>query len=282
MDYSYDCSVVIPLKNGEKYIKEALSSCIAQQTQYNFEIVICNDGSDDNSLRVIKKFIDSNSQYSFKLIDSPRPGIVEALNFAIENSKSDLILRFDQDDLMSVERIQTQVKFMKCNPGVVLAGSQINIFGDREINNEKKYKYPEENEEILKKIPFSNCFAHPAVAFRKDVFKGVGGYRVGLDGCEDYDLWLRMVRQGKVINLHQKLTYYRLHYEQHSYKYKSTIILKKIDSLSRALFLIDKTQKSERFEANRISKFSLLTSIILHIIRVAYVFPKDFGFRMVR
>ena len=282
MTNSYDCSVVIPLKNGEKYIEEALSTCIYQQTQYSFEIIVCNDGSNDNSLNVVKNFINSHPEFSLKLINSPKPGIVEALNFGIENSNSQIILRFDQDDLMSVARIQTQVKFMNSNPGVVLAGSQIKTFGERRISDERKYVYPESNKEILRKIPFANCFAHPAVVFRRDIFKAVGGYRVGSDGCEDYDLWLRMVRQGEVVNLNQQLTSYRLHYGQHSYKYKSGILLKKVNSLSKALFLTGKPQSSEIYKANRLSKLSLLASIFLHLIRVAYVFSKDFGLRMVR
>ena len=121
MANSYDCSVVIPLKNGEKYIEEALNSCIEQQTQYIFEIIVCNDKSNDNSLNIVNNFIDKHPKFSLKLINSSGSGIVEALNFGIENANSQIILRFDQDDLMSTARIQTQVKFMKSNSGVVLA-----------------------------------------------------------------------------------------------------------------------------------------------------------------
>ncbi len=282
MTNSYDCSVVIPLKNGEKYIEEALSTCINQQTQYSFEIIVCNDGSNDNSQNLVKNFINNHPEFSLKLINSPKSGIVEALNFGIENANSQIILRFDQDDLMSVARIQTQVRFMNSNPGVVLAGSQIKTFGERTISDKRKYLYPESNKKILRKIPFANCFAHPAVVFRRDIFKAVGGYRGGSDGCEDYDLWLRMVRQGEVVNLNQQLTLYRLHYGQHSYKHKSGILLKKVNSLFKALFLTGKHQNSEIYKANRLSKLSLLASIFLHFIRVAYVFSKDFGLRLIR
>lgn len=283
MANSYDCSVVIPLKNGEKYIEEALNSCIEQQTQYIFEIIVCNDKSNDNSLNIVNNFIDKHPKFSLKLINSSGSGIVEALNFGIENANSQIILRFDQDDLMSTARIQTQVKFMKSNLGVVLAGSQIKIFGERRIRNARKYLYPESNEKILRKIPFTNCFAHPAVAFRKDIFKAVGGYRVGTDGCEDYDLWLRMVREGETVNLHQQLTSYRLHYGQHSYEYKSGILLKKVNSLFKALSSSRKVQqdKNEIYTVNRLSNLSLFVSMFLHLGKIAYVFLKDFLFRIV-
>ena len=283
MANSYDCSVVIPLKNGEKYIEEALNSCIEQQTQYIFEIIVCNDKSNDNSLNIVNNFIDKHPKFSLKLINSSGSGIVEALNFGIENANSQIILRFDQDDLMSTARIQTQVKFMKSNSGVVLAGSQIKIFGERRIRNVRKYLYPESNEKILRKIPFTNCFAHPAVAFRKDIFKAVGGYRVGTDGCEDYDLWLRMVREGETVNLHQQLTSYRLHYGQHSYEYKSGILLKKVNSLFKALSSSRKVQqdKNEIYTVNRLSNLSLFVSMFLHLCKIAYVFLKDFLFRIV-
>ena len=283
MANSYDCSVVIPLKNGEKYIEEALNSCIEQQTQYIFEIIVCNDKSNDNSLNIVNNFIDKHPKFSLKLINSSGSGIVEALNFGIENANSQIILRFDQDDLMYTARIQTQVKFMKSNSGVVLAGSQIKIFGERRIRNVRKYLYPESNEKILRKIPFTNCFAHPAVAFRKDIFKAVGGYRVGTDGCEDYDLWLRMVREGETVNLHQQLTSYRLHYGQHSYEYKSGILLKKVNSLFKALSSSRKVQqdKNEIYTVNRLSNLSLFVSMFLHLCKIAYVFLKDFLFRIV-
>lgn len=283
MANSYDCSVVIPLKNGEKYIEEALNSCIEQQTQYIFEIIVCNDKSKDNSLNIVNNFIDKHPKFSLKLINSSGSGIVEALNFGIENANSQIILRFDQDDLMSTARIQTQVKFMKSNSGVVLAGSQIKIFGERRIRNMRKYLYPESNEKILRKIPFTNCFAHPAVAFRKDVFKAVGGYRAGTDGCEDYDLWLRMVREGETVNLHQQLTSYRLHYGQHSYEYKSGILLKKVNSLFKALSSSRKVQqdKNEIYTVNRLSNLSLFVSMFLHLCKIAYVFLKDFLSRIV-
>jgi len=280
---SYDCSVVIPLKDGEKYIEEALNSCIQQQTQYSFEIIVCNDRSNDNSLNLVKNFINTHPKVSLKLIDSPRSGIVEALNFGIDNASSQIILRFDQDDLMSIVRIQTQVKYMNSNPKVVLAGSQIKTFGEREIRDESKYLYPESNKKILRKIPFTNCFAHPAVAFRKDVFKAVGGYRTGTDGCEDYDLWLRMVCEGETVNLHEQLTSYRLHYGQHSYNYKSGILLKKLISLLRAVAASRKVHQNnnEIYSTKRLSRFFLFISIFLHLCKIVYVFVKGFLFRIV-
>jgi len=281
MIHSYDCSIVIPLKNGEKYIEEALNSCIQQETQYEFEIIVCNDGSNDNSLNLVKTFIDNHPKFSLRLINSPKSGIVEALNFGIENANSQIIIRFDQDDLMSMARIQTQVKFMNSNPGGVLAGSQIKIFGERGIRDDSKYLYPETNEKILRKIPFANCFAHPAVAFRKDIFNSVGGYRPGTDGCEDYDLWLRMVREGETANLHQQLTSYRLHYGQHSYNYKSGILLKKVNSLFKALFSKRKATQNNKeiYSVNKLSNLLLFISIFLHMCKIVYVFFKDFLFR---
>ena len=281
MIHSYDCSIVIPLKNGEKYIEEALNSCIQQETQYEFEIIVCNDGSNDNSLNLVKTFIDNHPKFSLRLINSPKSGIVEALNFGIENANSQIIIRFDQDDLMAMARIQTQVKFMNSNPGVVLAGSQIKIFGERDIRDDSKYLYPETNEKILRKIPFANCFAHPAVAFRKDIFNSVGGYRPGTDGCEDYDLWLRMVREGETANLNQQLTSYRLHYGQHSYNYKSGILLKKVNSLFKALFSKRKATQNNKeiYSVNKLSNLLLFISIFLHMCKIVYVFFKDFLFR---
>lgn len=267
MTTKYDCSVVIPVKNGDSFVKEAILSCLQQKTKYNFEIIVCNDNSTDNSLEIIKKIIGSSPNVSLNLINSPRPGIVETLNHAIANAKSQLIVRLDQDDLMSIDRIQTQIQFLFSNLDVVLVGSQIAIFGERKISASRKYVYPETHQKIVRKLPFTNCFAHPAVAFRKEVFTAVGGYRQKLDGCEDYDLWLRMVGKGKVANLSQQLTSYRLHYKQHSHKHKQKILLLKLYSLLLALWSSCQHLKcgNNKKVDTRLSTFFLLLSITLHL-----------------
>ena len=273
MNYILDCSIVIPVKNGEKYIIEALTSCINQQTKYKYEILVCNDNSTDKSISIIKSFILSKKNNFIKLYNVPSTGLVSALNFGVSKASSNIILRLDQDDLMLKDRIKLQVDYLNLHPNTVLVGSQIKIFGERSGKEKTKYLYPNDYKKIIRKLPFSNCFAHPSVAFKKDAFIKAGGYRSGTDGCEDYDLWLRMIKIGKAANLNKILTAYRTHNEQHSYNNK-TIILKKKIATQYFIFTSDKYSLNNKNKGNNfleLSKTFLLISILLHVFKLILV-----------
>jgi hypothetical protein len=106
-------------------------------------------------------------------------------------------------------RIQSQLEFLSLEEQYVVVGGQIKPFGVNPAPNVNHY--PLTDREIRRFSLIGNPFAHPATCFRLEAVKRVGMYRSEWNGAEDYDLWLRLLRIGKGINLPQLVTQYRVH-----------------------------------------------------------------------
>lgn len=201
-------SVVMSVYNGERYLKEAIES-ILSQTFSDFEFVIINDGSDDNSENIIKTFDDKRIQYFPK----EHSGLINSLNFGLEKARGEFIARFDSDDVSLPNRLEKQFNFLVQNPENVLVGThaiKINESGE----NTGEFIYPPISWKEIKKYSLRhNPFIHPTVMFRKDVLEKVGNYR-NFKYAEDYELWTRLIYKYPCANLPEKLLKYRIHSEQ--------------------------------------------------------------------
>lgn len=201
-------SVVIPVYNVEKYVRQAIKS-VLDQTFKDFEIVIIDDGSTDHTLKVIKSFKDKR----IKVFKNPKNlGLVESINKGINESRGEYIARFDGDDICERERFKKQVEFLDNNPDYVIVGSQEQQINPKGEKLPSQYKVPQTDQEIRRIQYLWNFMIHPTVMMRKDVVVNVGGYRKFFKGgAEEYDLWLRMLRFGKFYNLKEKLIKKRIH-----------------------------------------------------------------------
>lgn len=205
-------TVLMPVYNGELYIKEAMDS-ILNQTYSDFEFLILDDASTDQTVALIKTYVDSR----IKLIEKPvNTGYTNSLNQGLQLAKGEYIARMDADDISLPERLAKQVAFLEANPEIVLCGSWVNIIGSSDV-----IEVPENNNEIKVALLRGNCMAHPSVMMRKqvlDTFSVV--YDVSKEPAEDYDLWVRLVAIGKLHNLKEVLLNYRVHITQVSQKRK--------------------------------------------------------------
>lgn len=199
-------SVILPVYNGEKYLSEAIESVLDQNFK-NFELIIINDGSTDNSLGIIKKFIINDSR--IKLISRDNKGLVASLNEGISSARGSFIARMDADDICLPTRFEEQLAYMKLH-NLDLCGSYVQVFNEnRDILIRK---YPENHENIIITSLFYNPFAHPASMIRRIVFESVK-YEDEL--AEDYALWCKVILAGfKVGNLPKVLLKYREHDQQ--------------------------------------------------------------------
>ncbi len=109
-DYKYLASVVIPAHNSEAFIDEAIKSCLNQQTDFSFEVVIVNDHSTDRTESIVHSYLASHD--NIRLIDSPGTGVGAALAHGISMITSKYVVRMDSDDLMLPQRLEYQLKFM--------------------------------------------------------------------------------------------------------------------------------------------------------------------------
>jgi glycosyltransferase involved in cell wall biosynthesis len=199
-------SVLMPVYNCELYIKEAIDS-ILNQTFDDFEFIIIDDCSTDNTIEIIKTYNDSRIQLIEKSINS---GISNSLNLGINLSKGYYIARMDGDDISFLDRFAKQVAFMDSNPNVILCGSSVSIIGSNLTIN-----YPEQHDMIKVDFLRHNCIMHPSVMLRKDlIVKFQIFYDVLKEPAEDYDLWIRLLSKGRLHNIQEDLLYYRFHSNQ--------------------------------------------------------------------
>jgi len=202
-------SVVMPVYNCAKYVREAIES-ILNQTYQDFEFIIVNDGSTDNTQGILNEY--ANKDKRIKLINQSNQGIVLALNNGLSHAKGEWIARLDADDIAMPERLEQQLDYVKKRPEVVLLGSGYIVI-DQYGNEIKKYRYPSNHKDIIRQIEVGNSpFPHSSAFFRKSITQEVGLYRNRLNGAEDCDLWLRIGNSGLINCMPMALIKLRKHH----------------------------------------------------------------------
>ena len=206
----------MPVYNGEKFLREAIES-ILSQTFTDFEFIIVNDGSTDNSLLLIKEYANKDSR--IKIIDQKNGGVIVALNNALKICKGEYIARMDTDDISYSNRIEKQIEFIE-KENAFICGTWAHIVDENSlIISNKEFDYPPKTwKEIKKYLIRANPFIHPSVIFKKEIYekekdKNRNLYRNNKH-IEDYELWTRIVPKYKSINLQEYLLNYRIHNNQ--------------------------------------------------------------------
>lgn len=201
-------SVILPVYNGEAYIREAIES-ILKQTFSNFELIIINDGSSDNSGKILHDLAASDSR--IVLIERQNTGLVTTLNEGIEKARGEFIARMDADDVAMPERFALQHARMVAEPELGVLGSFIKII-DKFGCFIRLGDYPVTPIETARFLEHGCPVAHPTVMMRREAVLKAGGYRKAFSHCEDYDLWLRISELGyRIANLPEALLNYRMH-----------------------------------------------------------------------
>jgi hypothetical protein len=201
-------SVCMPVYNAKRYLGEAIDSILGQ-TFRDFEFLIINDGSTDRSLTILKRYAAQDSR--IRLSTRPNAGYVVRLNEMLHQARGDLIARMDADDVALPERFTRQVEFLRSHPDVdVVGGAQEHINSKGHLLN--VHYDPLGHEEILEHGMTGACpMNHPSVMMRRKAVLTVGGYQAEMMPAEDLDLWLRMGERGRLANLPDVITQYRLH-----------------------------------------------------------------------
>ncbi len=200
-------SVVLPVYNCEEYIYEAIQS-ILNQSYVDFEVLIIDDFSTDNTVEIINKFKDERIKLILK---SENTGYTDSLNYAISIATGKYIARMDGDDICLPKRFEKQVEYLDKNQNIILCGTGIQILG-----TETFLYHPSINKEIKVKLCFGSSFYHPTVMGRKEFFLK-NPYNKNFEPAEDYDLWTRLIFEGELANLDEVLLLYRVHENQVSY-----------------------------------------------------------------
>jgi glycosyltransferase involved in cell wall biosynthesis len=202
-------SVLIPVYNGEKYIRETISSVLGQ-TFFDFELLLMDDDSTDKSVTIINSFDDPRIRY-----ERCPHNFVDTFNRGLDKARGKYIALIDHDDIMVPHRLQTQYDFMESHPDIVACGSYMNTFGKEATMMPCPVNYRDIILELVKRRvgPIYN----PTGFIRKDtVEKYHLRYKYGYSFAVDTKFWTDVVKVGKINNIPEVLVWYRLHETQTS------------------------------------------------------------------
>jgi len=196
-------SIAIPFYNAEKYLATAIQSVI-NQSYYNWELLLIDDGSTDNSINIASSFL---FDVRVKVIsDHLNKGLVYRLNQSVGLSKGIYYARMDADDVMHTERIRKQIEYLDTHSTVDVAGTNI-VSIDSKNNIHGIIKYPE-TIDSFETLFYRGCFAHPSIMGKLDWFK-VNPYIEQYIRMEDFELWARTLNCSNFKNIQEPLLYYR-------------------------------------------------------------------------
>lgn len=222
-------SIIIPTYNRKSLLEKAIDS-VLKQTYTSFELIVIDDGSNDNTLDLLK-------HYSFKLktLTQTNKGVSAARNLGIKAAKGQLITFLDSDDLWLPDKLKYQVAFFKHNPTALICQTQeIWIRNGKRVNPKKHHQKPSG---MIFEQSLALCLLSPsAVMLRRTLLDEVGLFDEALPACEDYDLWLRICWKYPVYLIDEPLVIkYGGHSDQLSKmpeldKYRITSLSKILDS----------------------------------------------------
>lgn len=217
-------SVIIPSYNSAEFIGRTIHSVLTQGYD-NFEIIIVDDSSEDETLKIVKQLSDKDNRINFYKIDHAGiPSIPR--NFGIQKAKGELIAFLDSDDLWIKNKLRQQVKYFSDHPEIIFVYSisvtfgEVNIFSPYYEVLPLAFRAAHTQDDLIKN---GNSIPLSTVLVRAEKLKEVKGFDEDpkLNIGEDYDLWLRLSNLGKFIFIPRIHAYYRIHKKQLSNKWET-------------------------------------------------------------
>lgn len=188
-----EITVLMPVRNGERYIKESIDS-VLNQTLTDFEFLIIDDGSTDRTVEIIQGYTDKR----IRLVRKEHQ-FIQNLNEGLELASGSYIARMDADDIMHTERLRIQLKRMKKNPDITVCGTWAKIFSDK--GNERNVSHPGYgiiHEPVLELLKY-NMLLHPSVMIKKEFLLNHHIEYQNYPCVEDYKLWFDIAKAGGIL-----------------------------------------------------------------------------------
>lgn len=204
-------SIIIPVYNGENYVKEAIDSALAQ-TYKNIEIIVVNDGSKDNTEKICKSY-----KNKIRYIKKENGGVASALNLAIKNMKGEYFSWLSHDDLYFPNKVEAQINFLKSQNN-----KEVILYSDYAIINERgelTALCKKDHKELQKKPLYSlltGAVNGITMLIPKVCFEKVGNFNEKLRCTQDYDLWFKFFDKYNFVHIEKILSSTRIHSQQDS------------------------------------------------------------------
>jgi glycosyltransferase involved in cell wall biosynthesis len=221
-------SILIATYNRAQLLNKAIKS-VLEQSLKNWEIIICDDASTDNTETIVKKWKEKIANIKY-LKNRINLGVSKSSNRGLKTARGKYIAILDDDDCwLDKNKLKKQINFLKNNPEYIGCGGGV-IVVDK--NNKELYRYlkPETDKEIRKYILFSNPMANTTTVFRKNSAEKIGLYDENLRYSADRDFWMKMGKIGKLYNFSEYFAYYLMSGE-------NTSIVKIKPHLKNSLFI---------------------------------------------
>ena len=208
-------SVVMPVYNGGKYLGEAIESILAQSFT-DFELIVVDDGSTDDSAAIARDFANRDERIRFLKHDCNQ-GSASARNTGIAASNGDFIAAMDCDDVSIPKRLQKQVGFLQTHPDIGVVGGFLQT-ASADLTRRQNHEYPQQHADIVLQwiLGGRTTFAGALSMTRRDIMKSVGGYEKSRKVSDDMELFSRLYFKTRFANLPETLHVYRQHEEQMS------------------------------------------------------------------
>jgi glycosyltransferase involved in cell wall biosynthesis len=211
-------SVILPVHNGMPYLPLSIASLL-NQTYSNIEVIVVDDGSDDNTGEYLQSLSDSRLRV---LREDICRGVVAALSRGLLEARGEYFARQDADDFSHPERLERQVRYLQNHPDIAVVATCAHFVDDdgNPIDTDwtravRHLHDPAVSPDQLRSLlPLTCCLIHGAIMARTSILREAGGYRTKFEWAEDYDLWLRLLPWNGFAKLPDRLYTYRIHRQQ--------------------------------------------------------------------
>lgn len=212
-------SVLMPVYNGERFIHEAITSVISQ-TYQNWELIIVDDASTDDTAMIVSSFNDNRIRLS---TNKKNLGLAENRNKALSLAKGELIAILDSDDISNEMRLEKQVDSFLMDEGLVICGSWANVV-DKKSTIVDVWRFPKDHYDLTLRFYLQFPIVHSSAMYRRCTVESLNlKYDPAFAPAEDYDFLFKLVSYGRLKVVPELLVSYRLHDRNTSDKSKNTI-----------------------------------------------------------
>lgn len=194
------------IKENPSFLDESLSSVFQQSILTDDLVLVCDGPLTDELEEVIQKYLQKHPKVLHVYRLEKNQGLGQALNYGLAHCQYELVARMDTDDICLPKRFETQLHYFQKNSNIALLSSTIEEFNENPQHKTGSRRVPLKYEDILTFSKRRNPFNHPAVMFKKSIITSVGGYSERFHLFEDYELWIRVLKEGHfALNIEEPL-----------------------------------------------------------------------------